>query len=1358
MWFGTRDGLNRYDGHEMRTFRHIPGDTGSLSDNYITCAFEDDEKTLWVGTLNGLNSFDPQVDQFTHWLPVEGEKQSLAGNTITSIHQDRQGRLWVGTNDGMSQFDRRTRRWNTFRPRYFFPEYAGNDRVNALYTDSSGLLWLGTNKGLLYFDTGDSSFKKYVIPGLPGTVLIKFIVEEKGKLWLGTQSSGLFRLDPKTREVTSFRHEETNDNSLSSNMIESLLLDRSGKLWVGTINGGLNLYNAANGTYYHYEEEPENTQGLSKRTASALFEDREGNFWVGTHRGGVNLSSPYGEKFTLYRKKFTGNTLSYNDINGFCEDHSGNIWIGTDGGGLNYFNRQTNTFSYYRYNPYDPRSLGADEVLSILEDSLGDTWVATWGGGLNRMVRPGGKANASRSGSAGTGRPGAAGAARPGAAGFIRYKNDPLDSTSISSNYVQSVLEDSHGKVWVATYYGGLNQFDRVTGKFRRITTDPSGQTSLYGNNIVSMAEDPSGKLWFGTDDGGLNCYDPEKQHFYHYFNDTQKKGDLRVIFIDKKGRIWIGQQGLYLFDPTRNTFNLYTRQGGLATVFIKGIAEDAESNFWISTSRGLIQFNPADSSFKKYNTSDGLQGLEFENNSCLQTRDGEMFFGGLNGFNTFYPSAIRYNRNVPPVYITELQIFNEKVLPGGAGSILRRDISQTDTLVLSHNQSSIAFNFAALNYTNSENNQYAYKLEGFDKDWHYSNNENKANYTNLDPGEYVFRVKASNNDGVWNEKGNSIRIVIDPPFWKTSWFLFLLSLLMVCSVYAIYLQKRKGQLKKMEERKREELVHLQLQFFTNISHELRTPLMLILGPAEKLLKEDVRPAIRNLYQSIHRNASRLLFLINELMDYRKLQAGALKLQVVPGNLNSFLEEVAGEFHDWAAMKSIHFAARPAWRGEGGGVAGIPLDIWYDRQVLEKIVLNLLSNAFKYTNTGGTVELDVLDTLAGFKPSFDNEMILLNERRAQRYIYIRIRDNGIGISGESIKHLFERYFRVSEYHLGSGIGLAFVKSLVLLHKGDIYVYSERHRGTEIIVGIPLGEENYGPDERWMHQGAENRMKLESLHNRYEEAPSNAEQTTPDAAGRRVLNTKHILVTDDNEELRRFIRDCLAPYYSVTEAADGADGLLKARDLSPDLVISDVMMPIMNGNDFCKAMKQDIETSHIPFIMLTAKDADISKLEGVEAGADFYFSKPVNVEFLLLTIRNIFDQRQKLREHYTKSYQVDARDLLHSSKDAAFMDELLTIIDGQLMNPDLDIEFLCRSANMSRSKLYEKIKAITGQATGDFIRTIRLKKAVDIMLHEDVSLMEIACRVGIQTQSYFTKAFKKQYGKTPMQFMQELVKK
>jgi signal transduction histidine kinase/ligand-binding sensor domain-containing protein/AraC-like DNA-binding protein len=1341
MWFGTRDGLNRYDGREMTVFRNVQGDSGSISGNYITSLCEDQEHNLWIGTLNGLNCFDRRTNKFTRYVRTEGNAKSLLNNAVNCVYEDNGHHLWVCSSGGLSLFNRETNDFTSFRPGARYPDYQENDKINYMYQDSRGALWLASNQGLLSFDPVNRTFNKY--PAAAGSPIINCMREMDGQLWLGTQNSGIILFDITKKVVTAtYQHDDKNESSLSNNMVISMFADRENRLWIGTVNGGLNLYNEAKHCFYYYKDEPENKESLSKRNVSSIFEDNEGNLWVGTSRGGLNIFAPHGNKFKLYQARFTGSSLSYNDVQAFCEDWTGNVWIGTDGGGLNYFDRKKNTFTYYRHDPFNKRSLGADEITHIMQDSRNNIWVSTWGGGLNLLDRAKGD--------------------------FTRFMHDPHDSSSIGSNHVQKTFEDSHGNIWVATYYGGLNLLDPKTRKFRRIISDPTNESSFYGNDVVSIAEDKSGHLWFGTNDGGLNCYDTDTRHFYHYFNNLQSKVDLRILFVDSKGRVWVGQEGLYLFDPVQNSFSIATTEAGLSAEFIKGITEDARHNLWISSSHGLTEFNPDSGSFKAFNTRDGLQGMEFEENAYLKTKDGEMFFGGINGFNTFYPDQIVVNRFIPPVYITELQIFNKKIVPGTASSILKSDISLTDQITLSYKQSSIAFKFAALNYSNPGNNEYAYKLERFDKDWHYTNNENKANYTNLDPGEYYFRVKASNNDGIWNEKGSSLRIVITPPFWKTGWFLTLLSVFITGGLYTFYRFKRRSQSRKMEERKREDILRMQLQFFTNISHEFRTPLSLIIGPSERLLKEDKTTAFRNYHQSIYKNANRLMSLINELMDFRKLEVGALKLHVSPGNFNLFLEEISEEFYDWADDKNIRFTVKLN--------QAIP-DVWFDRQVLEKIVLNLLSNSFKYTASGGTITLELLDSILHLQPSFAGEMVLLNEYKAKDYVYIRIIDNGIGISKESIKNLFERYYRIADYHLGSGIGLAFVKSLTFLHKGNILVYSERHKGTEIIIAIPRGEHNYEHQEKWTSQKPEGRIKLESIHNGYDKELTRSEEGSaagPDGemAGSASIDAqiagvggpakkpgdiRHILLTEDNDELRSFLKDCLQPFYHVSEAVDGNMGLIKAKQESPDLIISDVMMPGMNGTDFCKLIKQDIETSHIPFMMLTAKDAHLSKVEGASAGADFYFSKPLSIELLLLTLRNIFDHKQKLREHYTKNYNIDARELTHSSKDRAFMETLLEIIDSQLINPELDIDIVCRSINMSRTRLYEKIKAITGQSVGDFIRTIRLKKAVDIMLHEDVSLMEIACRVGIQTQSYFTKAFKKQYGKTPTQFMQELAK-
>ncbi|MEO5563636.1 MAG: two-component regulator propeller domain-containing protein, partial [Chitinophagaceae bacterium] len=1113
------------------------------------------------------------------------------------------------------------------------PKSLSDDHVNFLYEDTQGNFWVATENGLNLFNRENGSFK--IFQELPfsnpekANNIIRVIKEDRqGNLLLGTADNGLLLYNDKEKTFKQYKHQEKDPTTLASNLVRSLLVDKKGDIWVGSVNGGLDFFHSTSGTFFHYQNEPDNLFSLSQRTASALFEDNQGNLWVGTHRGGVNLYMPNTEKFTLYRQEPDANSLSYNDVKAFCQDARGNIWIGTDGGGLNLFNRETNAFYHYKYDPYDTKSLGSNEVLDIMEDSEGNLWAATWGGGLNLFNKKSGN--------------------------FTRYLNDPLNINSISSNYIQKIFEDHEKNLWIATYYGGLNLFDRKTKQFSRVITDPQQKTRLTGNNIVSINEDKSGNIWIGTDDGGLNCLHAGTKTFTHYFNKEERDPDLRIIFVDSKGRVWVGQTGLYLFNPEQNTFALYTHKAGLSTEFIKGIAEDDLGNFWISTSNGITQFNPDNFNFKKYNTADGLQGLEFEANSYLKTKDGQMYFGGVNGFNAFYPENIKTNTFVPPVYITDFQIFNKKIIAEEKDSPLEKDISLTEKINLSYKQSTFSFGFAALNYTALENNQYAYKLEGWDDDWNYVGNERKASYTNLSPGKYTFRVKASNNDGVWNESGPSIIINITPPFWATWWFRTLFLITVISGVILFYQFKRRLELRKLEEQKREEMHQVQLQFFTNISHEFRTPLSLILGPVEKLQSEDPQSNKNHYYKVIYRNANRLMNLINELMDFRKSEAGVLKLHVMPGSISPFLQEIYEEFSELAIEKKIKFNVNAPEEVK---------EIWFDRQVLEKIAINLIGNSFKYTADGGTITVEILESLDIFKPSFENELILKNDYHGKKYIYLRVADNGIGISKDSIAHLFERYYKITESHLGSGIGLAFVKSLTLLHKGHIHVYSERDKGTEIIIGIPVGKEDYESKERWVNNNKETGARLESIHSKYEhELPSFEEIAQPgkDAEQRSI---PHLLVVDDNEELRNFLKESLNQQYHITEAIDGRSGLAKAKEEFPDLIISDVMMPGMDGNEFCRLIKEDIETSHIPFVMLTAKDALESRIEGVESGADFYFAKPLSIQLLTLTIRNILSQKLKLKDRYFNDHHADAKELVHSRKDKEFIDQLITIIES-----------------------------------------------------------------------------------------------
>jgi ligand-binding sensor domain-containing protein/signal transduction histidine kinase/CheY-like chemotaxis protein len=1322
IWLGTRDGLNRYDGHQMTVYKYTPKYPYSLSDSYVTCIYEDRQHQLWVGTLNGLNLYDPRLNRFTRFQHINRQENSLSHNYVTAMLEDHKGNFWVTTlGGGINVMDRKT---GAFR------SYHQNDGLSSaetfcVFEDINAKMWVGTAKGLHLFDQITKRFRNVLLPqNLRGgaQLAIRNIAGLKnGHLLLGSSDNGLIVYDPRSGVCRQYVHSEADPFSISSNLIRSILVSKNGQIWVGSINGGLDRFDSATGRFYNYQNEPDNPQSLSQRTVSALYEDNQGNLWIGTHRGGVNLYMPKTEKFELYRQEPRPNSLSYNDVKTFAEDRYGYIWIGTDGGGLNRFERKTRSFKHYRHQAFDPRTIGSNEVLDVFEDRQGQLWVGSWGGGLCLYER-------SRE-------------------QFTRFQNRPGDFRSISSNYIQKIFEDRKGNFWVATYFGGLNRFDRQNRTFRRITKSESGKTQLLGNNIVSINEDLSGNLWIGTDDGGLNCLNASTGEFSHYFHQDEKKPDLRVLFVDKKGQLWLGQAGLFRFDPLQNQFKLLTEKAGLATEFIKGIAEDETGNLWIATSNGLTKIHPKTLRYRKFNTADGLQGLEFEANAYLKTKDGQLFFGGVNGFNTFYPQNIATNEYLPPVYLTDFHIYNEKVWPGDKNSPLSQDISLSDKIVLSYKQATFSFDFAALNYTAAENNQYAYMLENWDQGWNEVGTEKRASYTNVSPGEYTFRVKASNNDGVWNKTGRSLKVIILPPFWATWWFRALLVLSIGAGLYWFYRFRRDMELQRLEEQKREELHQLQLQFFTNITHEFRTPLSLILGPIEKLLKEETRLSQRKDYQVIQRNTNRLLHLVNELMDFRKSEAGILRLHVMEGNIAWFLQEIAEEFSALAQEKGIDFVVNPRLVGTG---------FWFDRQILEKILINLISNAFKYTHVGGQIVLEIVENLDNFKPSFANELTLKSDYKAQRYLYFRVLDNGIGISKESIGHLFERYYRISDAHLGSGIGLAFVKSLTALHKGLILVSSERHQGTEIVIGIPCTREDYGSNELWL-DGQDSPATLESFQAHYDYFMPLGEEKPEQEAENHLsfLPSFHILVVDDNEELRTFLREVLASRYQVSEAQDGQEAYTKALAEQPDLIISDIMMPVMDGIEFCKKVKSDPQLAHIPFVLLTAKEALESKIEGTSSGADYYFAKPISIELLELNIKNIFAQKQKLVDRYVQDHHAEVKDQVHSSKDKQFLENLIALIENNLLNPELNIDYLCTQMGMSRTKLYNKLKGMTNQSINDFVRSVRLKNAVKLMVNQDVSLAEVMYNVGIQTQSYFTKAFKAEYGKTPSQFLKEL---
>ncbi|MVN21437.1 hybrid sensor histidine kinase/response regulator transcription factor [Mucilaginibacter arboris] len=1328
LWFGTRDGLNKYDGNKIRVFKNNVRDPTSISDNYINCIAEDLRGNLWIGTINGLNKFNPYTNTFTRYKHSPFNNNTVSANDITCIYSDKNSNLWIGTESGgLNLFDAKHTVFKHFHHQKNRIESLPSQQVNCLFEDSKQRFWIGTDKGLSLFNRNTGSFSStFDLNGNPSTqinyAILKIQEDKNGNIWLGTFNDGLITFNLNTHNYQQFRHSNSDIFSLSTNQIRSLLADQKGNIWAGGINGSLDLYKPESNNFEHSQNELGNPLSLSQKTLSAIFKDNQNNLWVGTHRGGINFYAPLADKFQLYQQQPNANSLSYNDVKAFYEDDKNRIWIGTDGGGLNLFNASNHTFQHFRYNVYGPESISSDAVLSINEDRYKNFWIGTWGGGLNLMNRD--------------------------KYTFTHYVNNPNDKNSISSNFVQSTLQDSEGNFWIATYYGGLNLFNYKTHQFKRISSDFEQKTSLYGNNIITLNEDKDKNLWIGTDDGGLNCYNLIKKKFSHYFLNSERTPDIRVIFTDSKGRVWVGQTGLFLFDKRSNRFNLFTEEAGLSSEFIKGITEDETGNLWISSSNGLTKLNPENKSFKKYNVADGLQELEFEAGAYMKTGNGEMYFGGINGFNKFYPKDIKRNQQVATVYLTNFQLFNQTVIPGQKDAPLQQDISLTHQISLNYKQNTLSFEFATLNYTAPENNNYTYKLEGFDQSWHNPTTETKASYTNLNPGHYKFYVKAANNDGVWNPDIAYINIDILPPFWATWWFRSLIILSGLTVVYFSLRFKKNLDLQKIEENKRDEIHQMQLLFFTNISHEFRTPLSLILGPLEKIREEDTKQIFKQHYETIHRNANRLLLLINELMDFRKAESGALKLGVVQGNLDLFISEITYDFKDLSLQKQIDFQII---------IRHNFAEAWFDRQILEKIILNLIDNAFKYTPVGGKITVELYADAVNFNSSHPNKIIINNNYRPQKAAFIRVSDNGIGISKDSVNHLFERYYRITDAHLGSGVGLAFVKSLTLIHKGSLSVFSEREKGSDFIICVPVDQSDYLAQERWVPNSAIISTRLESITAPYHQSDYHdlPEQENLFTGISNHSVKQKILIVEDNHELRAFLKNTLREFYEVIEAADGLKGLSKAKEYLPDLIISDVMMPGINGIDLCKKIKSEFYTSHIPFIILSAKDAIESKIEGASSGADLFFPKPVSINLLLISINNILEQRKVLQESYLKKYFNQTAEAADVNKDKIFLEQFNQLIEQELSNADLDVEHICREMGMSKTKLYHIVKKVSGQSIGEYVRTFRLKKAAYIIAHEDVLLNDVMYRVGIQTQSYFTKAFKKEFGKTPSQFLNDL---
>jgi signal transduction histidine kinase/ligand-binding sensor domain-containing protein/CheY-like chemotaxis protein/AraC-like DNA-binding protein len=1323
MWFGTKDGLNRYDGHDFVVFRHDPFDPGSLSDSDITTLFEDRDGRLWVGTRNGgLNRFDRDRERF-HRL----DSGLLA--PVSAIAQDAAGDLWIGSAGGgllrlrRSQGDRADPQWERFTHGAADAASLSHDRVHAVLVDRRGTLWIGTHAGLDRREPGSRGFTRYTsAPGSPvqliDTSIFTLLEDGDGRLWMGS-TPGISELDPGRTRIRHHYHRYRTVRYGWGETIQ-MLEDREGRLWIST-RSELMRFDPVRGAFQYLRHDPHDPTGISGDVPSALYQDRSEVIWVGTNGYGINIHDPKSQRFGTFRRPVTTTSRQSGfSVYTLFEDSRGNLWI--DAGLLYRWNRRAGELVSFETTPDRPDDFGNTGVWSLLEHPRGYLWAGTYRGLFHHEI--------------------ATGSSR-------HYRHDPADPGGLPEVEVKGVFRDREGTLWAVTENYLAKLVDPVAGRFVSYSYNERPTSGAW--TFPSLVQTSDGHLWFGSLQG-LVRFDPRTETVRHYRNDPRDPSSLghdavRGLLRDplQPDRVlWMGTVGggLNRLDIEAGTFSRYTIAQGLPNNVVYGVLPDDAGHLWLSTNRGLVRFDPATGRVRSFDAADGLQSNEFNSGAAFRSGSGELFFGGIYGFSHFRPEAIRDNPHLPPVVITGLRRLNRRETVGDTGSILERSIVETTALRIPARDNVLIFEFAALDYSAPAKNRYAYRMVGFNDTWVDAGNARTATYTNLPPGSYTFQVRGSNNDGVWNEAGTSLDLRILPPWWRTpwAWALYLLlaaGLLLGVRRYEmnqIRLRHRAAQERAQTERLRE-LDQARSRFFANVSHEFRTPLTLTLGPLDDLqagFPGPLAPAMLEQVGLARRNAGRVLELIDQLLEVARLEAGGTPLRARRLELGTFVARLAEGFQPLAERRSIALALE---------VPEAPITLFADPAHLERILGNLLSNAFKFTRPGGTVRIGV-------------------EAEAE-VARIAVRDDGPGIAAADLPHVFDRFYRgdesASRHQPGTGIGLALARELVTLHGGTLEVESQEGAGSTFTVSLPLGRDHLLPDradEAGPLEDWSPRLPLPAMPVQ-EPAEGTVAEPAKDGVPEDVTT---VLVVEDNPELRAFIRSHLQARFRVVEAADGLQGLELARRVLPDLVLSDVMMPGIDGHALCRALKQDPETDFIPVILLTARAAIEDRLAGLREAADAYLTKPFQVEELTTQVENLIALRRRLRQRFAgKLVGMRPAPLDVASSDAKFLDQVRILIEGHMADEEFGVEELARRLAHSRGHLHRRLKEAGGESPSDLLRRMRLERAAQLLQAGAGSVSEIAYGVGFKSIAHFSNRFQEHFGVRPSAYRLQQVR-
>lgn len=1307
IWIATEDGLNKFDG---KNFTHFSVNSGryGLSHNRTQALLLAPDGNIWAGTSDGLNIYDYKADSI---IKVRNNTSPLRliYNDITSLTLSAdKSTTWIGTyGDGINYFDWKQKKFFALR----LPKI-GHDApllVMSLLEDDNKRLWIGTqNDGLFMYELATKRLTHYPLPD--NALFIRTIFQDSfHRIWFGT-TKGIYLYNETTCSLEIVNY----PTPLSTISIGAIAEDHSGNLWIGTegflMHFSVRSFSMNSNFPYQINSYGESAEQLNCPSINSLFTDQDNNVWIGTAWGGVNMLKGTSNKFKLLKHDSSlRSTLPASPITALCSDGGENLYIGTMGTdkfGSCSLNVITGKIIFFSFEKKIPGLI----YQAVFLDSNQNLWFGTYNNGLIETNKEGSK--------------------------FVHFVSDPKNQNSLLENDVRCISQSSDGSIWIGTS-GGLCKIEQNQHLVTRINRI----------NIRCIKESKNGTLWLGTYGSGVITYSPKTNQINshptifspHIISDILIVGDS----------IWLATpgEGLMVYNQLKKTGKIYTTSNGFISNYINSLENDNNGRIWIGTPKGISKLNPETNEIENFNVQDGIQPREFSERSSTKFAGGLLAFGGFGGLNIFDPLSVTKNDKCPPVIFTKLFVFNDLITPSENKhhpSPLKENISLANQMVLNYNQSVFTIEFVGINYNANQKIQYAYFLEGSDKKWNHIGFQNNVTFRNLQPGRYIFKVKASSPDAVWSDANiASIIIIIRPPWWATWWAYLIYFIILSVIIYFVWvfftLRIRTANDIKIERAKREkdeELHQEKLQFFTNISHEFRTPLTLIIGPLENMISEENNEGKKVHLNLVLKNAKRMLLMVNQLLDFRKAERGQLKLRVQYADLKQTLSDVISSFNELKVKKNIHLTLdcpEEATRG------------WFDPDVLSKCIFNLLSNSFKYTPRDGEIILSV---------KISNNFSTLHQ------VQISVSDNGSGITSSNIDRIFDRFYQVKDHKSissGSGIGLHFTKTLVELHHGLIEVSSIPDIKTTFTITFPVNKEAYNDFEVAVDsvESSNENPGNETVDILFaEDLPDNNERH----GKKRSSNTKRILIVEDNSDIRSYISEILGKEYAIDERENGLEALDALNEKEYDLIISDIMMPEMDGIELCKKLKSSIETDHIPIILLTAKSEIENKIEGLKTGADSYITKPFHPDHLRVRVAKLIELREILKDRYGKKISLgDIQQKTENdvSQDELFLQKTVSVILEKMIDSEFNGDYLASELCISRMGLHRKIKALTGQSTGEFIRNIRLKKACEYLSTPGKNISEVCYDVGFNSPSYFTTCFADVYKMTPSDYAKKM---